>query len=55
MTDTIRIPDCDMPIEEYRKRFYEEKNRADKAEIENRMLKECIVRMTLGKYGVLND
>ena len=35
---------------------YEELNyRANKAERENEMLKECIVRMALGKYGVLND
>lgn len=49
------VSESDMPIEEYRKRFYEEKRRADKAERENGMLKECIVRMALGRYGVLND
>lgn len=35
--------------------FEEQEYRANKAESENRMLKECIVRMTLGRYGVLND
>lgn len=29
--------------------------RANKAEGNNEMLKECIVRMALGRYGVLND
>lgn len=29
--------------------------RANKAESDNAMLKECIVRMALGRYGVLND
>ena len=29
--------------------------RADRAERENKNLKECIVRMALGRYGVLND
>lgn len=29
--------------------------RAKKAEGDNNMLKECIVRMALGRYGVLND
>ena len=30
-------------------------HRANKAESDNEMLKECIVRMALGRYGVLND
>lgn len=30
-------------------------NRANKAERDNKVLKECIVRMALGRYGVLND
>ena len=57
MTEELKriCTDADMPIEEYRKRLSEEKHRADKAESENRMLKECIVRMALGRYGVLND
>ena len=46
---------CDMPIEEYRKRLCDAEFRAAKAEKENTMLKECIVRMALGRYGVLND
>ena len=29
--------------------------RAKKAESDNETLKECIVRMALGRYGVLND
>ena len=44
-----------MPIEEYEKRLYEAKYRAKRAESENAMLKECIVRMAMGRYGVLND
>ena len=46
---------CDMSIEEYRKRLAEAEYRAHKAESETTMLKECIVRMALGRYGVLND
>ena len=46
---------ADMPIEEYRKMLAEAEYRANKAESENKMLKECIVRMALGRYGVLND
>ena len=49
------VSDCDMSREEYRKRLEEAEYRARKAESENAMLKECIVRMTLGKYGVVND
>ena len=30
-------------------------NRASKAESDNKVLKECIVRMALGRWGVLND
>ena len=58
MTDREKIlckDSCDMPIEEYRKRLAEAEYRANKAESENKMLKECIVRMALGRYGVLND
>lgn len=33
----------------------EMENRAIKAESDNKVLKECIVRMALGRYGVLND
>lgn len=45
----------DMPIEEYCKRLKDAEHRAAKAEKENRLLKECIVRMALGRWGVLND
>lgn len=44
-----------MPIEEYEKRLADAEYRARMAEKENAMLKECIVRMAMGRYGVLND
>ncbi len=44
----------DMLIEEYRKRLAEAEYRANKAESDNQMLKECIVRMAMERYGVLN-
>ena len=44
-----------MPIDEYEKRLVDAEYRARKAESENAMLKECIVRMALGRYGVLNE
>ena len=37
------------------KQIAELEYRANKAESDNNMLKECIVRMALGRYGVLND
>ena len=40
---------------EKEKLMAEMENRAIKAESENKVLKECIVRMALGRYGVLND
>ena len=49
------VSECNMPIEEYRKRLADAEYRAAKAESENQMLKECIVRMALGRYGVLNE
>ena len=56
MTDREKcVSEVDMPIEEYRKRLCDAEYRAHKAESENAMLKECIVRMALGRYGVLND
>ena len=56
MTDRERCVDpTDMPIEEYRKRLVDAERRAAMAEKENKMLKECIVRMALERYGVLND
>lgn len=41
--------------EEYEKRLADAEYRARMAEKENAMLKECIVRMAMGRYGVLND
>lgn len=40
---------------EIEKRMSELDYRANKTESDNNMLKECIVRMALGRYGVLND
>ena len=37
------------------KQIAELEYRANKTESDNNMLKECIVRMALGRYGVLND
>lgn len=48
------VSDSDMPREEYQKRLVEAEYRAAKAEKENRLLKECIVRMALGRWGVLS-
>ena len=47
--------ECDMPKEEYRKRLIDAEERARRAESDCAMLKECIVRMALGRWGVLND
>lgn len=59
MTDREKyVSKCDMPdipMEEYCKRLEDAELRARKAEKENTLLKECIVRMALGRYGVLND
>lgn len=49
------VNESDIPIEEYRKRLKDAEYRARKAESENVMLKECIVRMAMGRYGVLNE
>ena len=49
------ISDVDMPIEEYQKRLVDAEHRAAKAEKENRLLKECIGRMALGRWGVLDE
>lgn len=49
------VSDVDMHIEEYRKRLVDAEHRAAKAEKENRLLKECIVRMALGRWGVLDE
>ena len=37
------------------KQIAELEYRANKAESDNKVLKECIVRMALGRYGVLNE
>lgn len=56
MTDREKpLGASDMPKEEYRRRLCDAEFRAGKAESENTMLKECIVRMALERYGVLND
>ena len=49
------VSECDMPKEEYQKRLAEAEYLARKAESENQMLKECIVRMAMERYGVLNE
>ena len=49
------VSDVDMPREEYQKRLVDAEYRANKAESDCAMLKECIVRMALGRWGVLND
>lgn len=49
------ITESHMAIEEYEKRLCDAECRARAAEKENAMLKECIVRMAMGRYGVLND
>lgn len=50
-----KILECDMPKEEYKKRLADAEERARRAESDCAMLKECIVRMALGRWGVLND
>jgi hypothetical protein len=55
MNDNRCVSEVDMLLEEYKKRMTEAEYRAKKAENENTMLKECIVRMALGRYGVLNE
>lgn len=55
MNNNMCVSESDMPLEEYKKRLDDAEYRARKAESENAMLKECIVRMALGRYGVLND
>ncbi len=42
-------------VKEREKLMAELDYRANKAESDNKMLKELIVRMALGRYGVLND
>ena len=44
---------CDMSKEEYRKRLEEAEKRAHVAESDAAILRECIVRMALERYGVL--
>lgn len=44
--------ECDMPLEEYKRRLVEADKRAFKAEVENKMLKECIVKMEMERHGI---
>lgn len=44
---------ADMPIEEYKRRLEEAETRARVAESDAAILRECIVRMSLERYGVL--
>jgi DNA-directed RNA polymerase subunit N (RpoN/RPB10) len=50
---TTPVNDADMPIEEYRRRLAESEQRARAAESDAAILRECIVRMALERYGVL--
>ena len=52
---TCEKTESHMAIEEYEKRLCDAEYRARAAEKENAMLKECIVRMAMGRYGVQND
>ena len=52
LLDNAKANRADREIE---KRMAELDYRAAKAESDNKVLKECIVRMALGRYGVLND
>lgn len=52
MNDNRCVSSVDMPIEEYKKRLIEAENRAFKAEVENKMLKECIVKMEMERHGM---
>lgn len=44
---------ADMPIKEYRRRLEAAEKRAQVAESDAAILRECIVRMNLERYGVL--
>ena len=55
MNENCCVSESRMSIEEFEKRLVDAENRAKRAESENQMLKECIVRMALGRYGVLNE
>lgn len=50
---TIPKPDADMPIEEYRRRLAELEQRNRILESDNAVLRECVVRLTLERTGVL--
>lgn len=52
MKENQCISECDMTLEEYKKRLLEAENRAFKAEVENKMLKECIVKMEMERHGI---
>lgn len=51
---TITMHDADMPIEEYRRRLAELQQRNRVLESDNAVLRECVVRLTLERTGVLN-
>jgi hypothetical protein len=52
---TCEKTESHMAIEEYEKLLCDVKCWAREAEKENAMLKECIVRMAMERYGVRND
>lgn len=52
-TQVAAATDCDMTKEEYRRRLEEAEKRAAVAESDAAILRECIVRMALERYGVL--
>ena len=50
---TIPKSNADMPIEEYRRRLAELQQRNRVLESDNAVLRECVVRLTLERTGVL--
>lgn len=56
LLDNVEANDARISANREREKLMSElEYRANKAESDNTMLKECIVRMALGRYGVLND
>ena len=56
LLDKLKANDAMMHDDRDRvKQIAELEYRANKAESDNKVLKECIVRMALGRYGVLNE
>lgn len=49
-TDALR---CE--LEKYKKEAEEFEYQYNRLRSENEMLKECVVRMCMGRYGVLNE